>query len=98
MNCERPLTVIRVAADNLAEGLATNPRKYGDMIRRETVRLSDMVEQVLVFARTQRSDIRPNFEPVAPAEVIDRALSAVGRLSNRPGCASNANWPTGYRR
>jgi signal transduction histidine kinase len=73
-----PLTVIRVAADNLSEGLVTNPRKYGDMIRRETVRLSDMVEQVLVFARTQRSDIRPNFEPVAPADVIERALSAAG--------------------
>jgi signal transduction histidine kinase len=73
-----PLTVIRVAADNLSEGLVTNPRKYGDMIRRETVRLSDMVEQILVFARTQRSDIRPHFEPVAPADVIERALSAAG--------------------
>jgi signal transduction histidine kinase len=73
-----PLTVIRVAADNLSEGLVTNPRKYGDMIRRETIRLSDMVEQVLVFARTQRSDMRPNFEPVAPGDVIERALSAAG--------------------
>jgi signal transduction histidine kinase len=73
-----PLTVIRVAADNLSEGLVSNPSKYGDMIRRETMRLSDMVEQILVFARTQRSDIRPNFEPVAPAEVIERALSAAG--------------------
>lgn len=72
-----PLTIIRVAADNLSEGHAADTRKYGEMIRRETVRLSDMVEQVLVFARTQRADIRPNFEPVAPSDVIDRAISAV---------------------
>ncbi|HYI94214.1 MAG TPA: ATP-binding protein [Bryobacteraceae bacterium] len=73
-----PLTVIRVAADNLSEGMVSDPKKYGEMIRRETLRLSDMVEQVLVFARTQRSDIRPNFEPVSPSEVIDRALSVAG--------------------
>jgi len=73
-----PLTVIRVAADNLSEGLVSNQKKYGEMIRRETMRLSDMVEQVLVFARTQRADIQPHFESVSPAEVIDRALSAAG--------------------
>ena len=73
-----PLTVIRVAADNLSDGLVANPREYGEMIRRETIRLSDMVEQVLVFARTQRSDMHPNFEPVAPGDVIERALSAAG--------------------
>lgn len=73
-----PLTVIRVAADNLAEGMVAEPRKYGQMIRRETIRLSDMVEQVLAFARTQRTDIEPHFESVAPAEVIDRALAVAG--------------------
>ena len=73
-----PLTIIRVAADNLSEGLVSDPRKYGEMIRRETIRLSDMVEQVLVFARTHRADIKPHFESVLPADVIDRALSAVG--------------------
>ena len=73
-----PLTIIRVAADNLSEGLVSDPKKYGEMIRRETIRLSDMVEQVLVFARTHRADINPHFESVLPADVIDRALSAVG--------------------
>jgi signal transduction histidine kinase len=80
-----PLTVIRVASDNLAEGLVSDPRKYGEMIRRETVRLSDMVEQVLVFARTQRADIKPHFEPVLPSEVIDRALAAVGSSLDSAG-------------
>ena len=89
-----PLTVIRVAADNLSEGMVSDPKKYGDMIRRETVRLSDMVEQVLVFARTQRSDIRPNFEPVAPSEVIDRALSVAGPTLESAGMRVECDVPS----
>jgi signal transduction histidine kinase len=88
-----PLTVIRVAADNLSEGMVSDTKKYGDMIRRETVRLSDMVEQVLVFARTQRSDIRPHFESVAPAEVIDRALSVAGPTLESAGMRVECDIP-----
>src|SRR5207253_2178738 len=39
-----PLTIIRVAADSLSEGLVADTKKYGEMIRRETIRLGDMVE------------------------------------------------------
>jgi signal transduction histidine kinase len=88
-----PLTVIRVAADSLAEGMVTNPKKYGDLIRKETVRLSDMVEQVLVFARTQRSDIQPQFESVSPAQVIDKALSAVAITLDKAGLTVDCNIP-----
>jgi signal transduction histidine kinase len=80
-----PLTVIRVAADSLADGIVSDPKKYGDLIRKETVRLSDMVEQVLVFARTQRADIQPQFEAVAPGDVIDKALSAVATMLDKAG-------------
>jgi len=86
-----PLTIIRVAADNLSEGLVSDPRKYGEMIRRETIRLSDMVEQVLVFARTHRADIKPHFESVLPADVIDRALSAVGPSLDSAGMRIERN-------
>jgi signal transduction histidine kinase len=72
-----PLTVIRVAADSLAEGKVSDSKKYGDLIRRETVRLSAMVEQVLVFARTQRTDIAPQLGSVPVKDVVDRAVSAV---------------------
>ena len=72
-----PLTVIRVAADSLADGMVSDPKKYGDLIRRETLRLSAMVEQVLVFARTQRTDIAPQLGSVPVKDVVDRAVSAV---------------------
>ena len=48
-----PLAVIRSAADNLAEGVVHDPpqvKKYGDLVRVEGRRLSEMVEQILELA------------------------------------------------
>jgi signal transduction histidine kinase len=51
-----PLAVIRSAADNLADGIVHDEarvREYGDLVRREGVRLTDLVEQILEFAGLQ---------------------------------------------
>jgi two-component system sensor histidine kinase SenX3 len=51
-----PLAVIRTAADNLAEGVITGDgpvRKYGELVRGEGRRLSEMVEQILELAGIQ---------------------------------------------
>ena len=48
-----PLAVIRSAADNLAEGVVHESgqvRKYGELVRGEGRRLSEMVEQILELA------------------------------------------------
>lgn len=48
-----PLAVIRSAADNLADGVVKDDeqtKRYGALIRGESVRLADMVEHVLEFA------------------------------------------------
>jgi signal transduction histidine kinase len=48
-----PLAVIRSAGENLADGVVRNDteiRKYGDLVRNEGRRLTDMVEQILEFA------------------------------------------------
>ena len=48
-----PLAVIRSAADNLAEGVVTEDpqvKRYGDLVRGEGRRLSEMVEQILELA------------------------------------------------
>lgn len=88
-----PLTVIRVAADSLAEGMAADAQKYGELIRRETVRLSDMVEHVLVFARTHRADIQPQFGSVALADVIEKAVSAVRPAIDKAGMTLDVSLP-----
>ena len=48
-----PLAVIRSAAENLADGVVDDDaqiRKYGELVRSEGRRLTDMVEQILEFA------------------------------------------------
>ncbi|HYT73751.1 MAG TPA: HAMP domain-containing sensor histidine kinase, partial [Vicinamibacterales bacterium] len=51
-----PLAVIRSAADNLADGVVndeTRVRQYGQLVRHEGIRLTDLVEQILEFAGLQ---------------------------------------------
>jgi two-component system sensor histidine kinase SenX3 len=51
-----PLAVIRSAGDNLADGVVHDEqqvRKYGDLVRNEGRRLTEMVEQILEFAGIQ---------------------------------------------
>jgi len=51
-----PLAVIRSAADNLADGVVFDHpqvRKYGDLVRGESRRLTEMVEQILELAGIQ---------------------------------------------
>ena len=67
-----PLAVIRSAADNLAEGVVhdqTQVRRYGELVRGEGRRLTEMVEQILELAGIQSGQrsfaLRP--VPVIPA-------------------------------
>src|SRR6266545_4060788 len=51
-----PLAVIRSAGDNLADGVVNDEariRQYGELVRREGLRLTDLVEQILEFAGMQ---------------------------------------------
>src|SRR5258708_31562628 len=76
-----PLTVIRVAADNLSNGMMENAQhaqKYGRLIGDEARRLTDMVEQILTFARTQSPPRTSNLSLVAPERILRRALSTCG--------------------
>jgi signal transduction histidine kinase len=71
-----PLAVVRSAAENLADGVAETgeqAQRYGEMIHRQSRRLSEMVQDALGFAVAQ-SRPRSRFQPVAVAEAIRRAV------------------------
>ncbi|HEY8150800.1 MAG TPA: HAMP domain-containing sensor histidine kinase [Vicinamibacteria bacterium] len=80
-----PLTVIRSAAENLRDGVVTEParvREYGAVLREEGRRLTDMVEQVLAFAGADSAgaDRRKavDVERLVQAAVADAGLEAAG--------------------
>jgi signal transduction histidine kinase len=74
-----PLAVISSAADNLADGVVAGEgqvKRYGSVIRQESRRLADMVEQLLRFSGLQSGRARYKLQPVEPETAIDRALAA----------------------
>ena len=68
-----PLAVIRSAGDNLADGVVRDDeqiRKYGDLVRNEGRRLTEMVEQILEFAGIQSGQRGFALRPVAIAPML----------------------------
>jgi signal transduction histidine kinase len=79
-----PLAVIRSAADNLADGIVSERaqvRRYGELLRGEGRRLTDMVEQVLEFSGIQSGDRRLNAVPVEVAPLVQQIVDASASLT-----------------
>jgi signal transduction histidine kinase len=74
-----PLAVIRSAADNLADGVVGDEarvRQYGQLVRREGLRLSELVEQILEFAGLQSGQRAAARQPVTIDAVLRDAVTA----------------------
>jgi signal transduction histidine kinase len=74
-----PVAVICMTGANLADGLigtADQVRQYGQLIRQEGRRLTEMVEQVLCFARIE-ADNRPPYQPVNIDMLIREAVQSI---------------------
>ncbi|HEX6464771.1 MAG TPA: histidine kinase dimerization/phospho-acceptor domain-containing protein, partial [Vicinamibacterales bacterium] len=80
-----PLAVIRSAADNLADGVVHDEervRQYGDLMRREGVRLTDLVEQILEFAGLQSGQRSLARRPVPVAPLLRDAAATAQKASD----------------
>ncbi len=89
-----PLAVIRTAAYNLRGKLAASPamvEKYGALIQKESERLTEIVEQVLEFARSRSASHRLPAEPVAVHEAAAQALAACQPLIEASGVKVEMN-------
>jgi signal transduction histidine kinase len=72
-----PLSVIRSAGQNLADGTieeSEQVKRYGSLVETEGRRLSDLVDQVLLFAGALSERNPYKLETVSPGEIIGRAL------------------------
>ena len=83
-----PVSVIGVAADNLARGVVSDPgrvRQYGTTIQTEARRLGETVERVLQFAGIQAGRSAGQRAPVSPAAILDGALESSRQLAEESG-------------
>jgi signal transduction histidine kinase len=73
-----PLSVIRSAADNLADGLIRERDalcKYGAILQHQSRSMGDLVDQILLFASTEDRQNRYVLQPVPVEEIIDSVIS-----------------------
>jgi signal transduction histidine kinase len=73
-----PLAVIRSAAHNLRSGIVRDKEgveQYAAIVQEEARRLSEMVEEVLLYSETQSGRKKYTLEPIDVNEVIDRAIT-----------------------
>ncbi len=73
-----PLAVIRSAADNLADGLIRDNdamRKYGAILQHQSRGMSDLVDQILLFASTEDRTNRYVLQPVSVQRIIDSVIA-----------------------
>ena len=76
-----PLAVIRSAGDNLADGVIQDEahiRQYGELVRSEGRRLSEMVEQILEFAGIHSGERAFALRPVAVAPLLRESIASEG--------------------
>ena len=91
-----PLAVIRSAADNLADGVVYDHpqvRKYGDLVRGEGRRLTEMVEQILELAGIQSGQRGFALAPVPVAPLLRQVVHASATLIEEAGLAVEYDIP-----
>jgi signal transduction histidine kinase len=85
-----PLAVIRSAGENLADGVVRGEaqvRKYGELVKNEGRRLTDMVEQVLEFAGIESGGRGIALRPVALAPLLHDIVDSSAALIETAGIA-----------
>jgi two-component system phosphate regulon sensor histidine kinase PhoR len=72
-----PLAALLSAGENIADGLVREKdrlQKYGDLIKEEVIRLSDMVEKALAYSKIQSGKNTIEYRPLAVQDLVDDAI------------------------
>ena len=91
-----PVAVIGAAADNLSQGVVSDParvKQYGAAIQGEARRLGETVERVLQFAGIQAGHGIGHRVPVALVPLLEETLSASGGILQEAGAEVETGWP-----
>jgi signal transduction histidine kinase len=90
-----PLAGIRAVAEAMGDGLVAEDevRNHAKHIEQETIRLSEMVDDLFEMSKINAGAIQPAFDMVALDEVVDDVLSAHRIAAERSGVALRAHLP-----
>ncbi len=83
-----PLAVVRSAAYNIATGVVRKPeevREYAVMVQEEGRRLSEMVDQIILFAQIESGRRGYRLEPVSVRVTVDRVLGTLASSIEESG-------------
>jgi signal transduction histidine kinase len=84
-----PLTAIRGAAFNVAEGVVEDPatvKRYAKLILRNSVELTSMIENVLAFSASLHSSKQERHQAIAVGDLLQHAAAAMQPEIERAGC------------
>jgi signal transduction histidine kinase len=93
-----PLAVIRSASENLADGVVRDDeqiKKYGELLRSEGRRLTEMVEQILEFAGIQSGQRGFALRRVAVGPLLEELASSSSSLAEEVGVQIELSVPDG---
>ena len=85
-----PLAVIRSAAENIADGVVGGKEqlaRYGSVIRNQSRQITDLVNEILLFASTRNEKNRYTMRPLQVSEIIGLAMENTAELVGEAGFA-----------
>jgi signal transduction histidine kinase len=83
-----PLAVIRSAAENIADGVVGGKEqlaRYGWVIRNQSRQITDLVNEILLFASTRNERNRYSMRPLQVSEIIGLAMENTAELVRAAG-------------
>ncbi|HEX9111067.1 MAG TPA: ATP-binding protein [Terriglobales bacterium] len=83
-----PLAVIRSAAENIADGVVEGKEqlaRYGSVIRNQSRQITDLVNEILLFAAIRNKKNRYTLRPLQVSEIIALAMENTAELVREAG-------------
>jgi signal transduction histidine kinase len=90
-----PLTTFRMYTEMLVKGMVPEARRsrYLDTLRTEADRLAHLVENVLAYARLERSAPAARNEPTPPTAIVDRVRARLTERAEQAGMSLRIELP-----
>lgn len=89
-----PLSSIRLLVDTLLDTESPDPqtaREYLQLVAKENMRLSRLIDNFLTFSRMERNKHAFEFVPQDVARLVESAVESTGERFQTPGCRLDVN-------